>query len=257
MFFDLSSVERITSDAIAVLLAVMARSMRERQVSFGGNQPMSEKAQRVLAASGFYDLVQTKQTVATDPLGRIKRRDSKKVEAATASELIRFGGRCLHEKEMVCQAAYSAMLECMGNSNNHASGIEHVEETWWATVYVDPDRRRACFTFVDMGVGIFKSLKIKTNRKVLRLFGLDRDDRILQDLFAGVIGSRTQLPFRGKGLPRIRKLADSRRLQEVKVLTNDVFGDVSGGVYRLINGHFHGTLIYWEVDDASYTHAAS
>ena len=147
-----------------------------------------------------------------------------------------------------CTAAYRVLIESMLNTHNHAAKPEANLETWWATVYADKARKRVCFTFVDTGVGIFKSVRLGTLRTLYRAFGVKTDADILRDMLHGKVESSTRIPYRGKGLPAIYNLSQLGRIKSLVIIANEVYANVSAGEYRMLPVAFRGTLLYWETE---------
>jgi hypothetical protein len=142
----------------------------------------------------------------------------------------------------------------MANTKGHAAGrnspnsrSEKPPETWWATVYADAGRKKICFTFVDTGVGIFRSIRIRTVRKIYDFFGGKDDTDILRDMLDGRVPSSTTLSFRGKGLPYMNRLARTNRISSLVIVANDVYANVGSNTFTKLKDPFHGTLVYWEV----------
>ncbi len=168
------------------------------------------------------------------------------MEPRTSRDLIHHGRRAIHGEARRCSAAYRTLIESINNTHNHAAGDGAAEETWWATVYADPERGRVCFTFVDTGVGIFRSVNIGVWRRIYKGLGLRDDADILRDILLGNVASRTGKPFRGKGLPAIYALSKSGEIKSLVIIANDVYGNVDRGEFRVMRTSFRGTLLYWE-----------
>jgi hypothetical protein len=100
---------------------------------------------------------------------------------------------------------------------------------------------------VDTGVGIFRSVRLGTVRKIYNLFGGRNDSDILRDMLQGKVPSSTKLAFRGKGLPYMNRLALQQRISSLVIVANNVYANVSSGDFKLLQVHFHGTLVYWEI----------
>ena len=139
------------------------------------------------------------------------------------------------------------MIECMNNTRNHASGQQDHQETWWATVYADVERERACYTFLDTGVGIFQSVPIGKLRKFFKMVGIQDDAKMLRDILHGKVESSTRQPFRGKGLPAIYGLLHRRSIKSLVIVANEVYANVERDEFRVMRTSFKGTLLYWEV----------
>jgi hypothetical protein len=245
----LEEVETLTPDAVAVLVATIKNELVDRGTRFQGDQPVAEKPRETLLESGFFDHVHSAQPITYKAKGRIQEKKSRKVEPQTARELIHLASRVLSGSPHKCPAAYRALIECMNNTHNHAAGDRSDRETWWAVVHADLERRRACYTFVDTGVGILKSVKIKGLLRIFRTLGWRDNSDILKKIFHGEIESSTGRSFRGKGLPAIFQLAKRQAIESLIVVTNDVYANVSTGEYRSMPVTFKGTLLYWEVRD--------
>jgi len=246
---DLTGVSLITTEAIAALTAKLS-SMRSTTVR--GNLPVDNCARQVLLQSGFFEHVRSVTPLPQGQLGKIKERNSKQVEATTARELIECGvsqafGNLI--KSDATRATYMALIELMGNTHNHASGKRLEVEPWWATAYGDAVRKRVCYSFLDTGVGIFKSVKMSPFQRTFRKLGFGNNAQLLKEILAGLIESRTGLPYRGKGLPTIYQKSQGGDLKSLFIIANDVFADIPNGVYRTLETPFPGTLFYWECEE--------
>jgi hypothetical protein len=249
LVLDLSKVQTITTDAIAALIA----TVRRLDVFFRGNLPANPDAQRMLLESGFFDYVSSTQQLPKMKRGSIEQQRSKMVEPLVAKELVHFGTEGIFGASHKCTAAYSTLIECMANTRNHASGNtkrsekRKPPETWWATVYADAGRKKVCFTFVDTGVGIFRSVRLGMVRKLYNFLGGKQDTDILRDMLQGKVPSSTRFSYRGKGLPFINRLANQKRISSLVIVANDVYANVSSGTFEMLPVQFHGTLVYWEI----------
>ncbi len=251
VLLDLTDVTLITPEAIAALAATISPfSMPYTLVR--GNLPSDPDAKRILLESGFFDRVISTIKLPKGQLGKITKRESKRVEPTTARELIDCGTSQafgVKKKSHSTRAAYTTLIELMGNTHNHASKEREGTETWWATAYGDSTRRRVCYSFLDTGVGIFKSVNLHWIRKTFRQMGLGENSKLMLDILQGHIESRTGLPYRGKGLPTIYEKSQSGNIKALFIMANDVYAGVSNNDYRTLNVPFHGTLFYWESEE--------
>lgn len=244
---DISSVSSLTPDAIAVLIATICKPKFSKR-NVRGNLPQDSLSQQILVASGFFDHVKRRVNLPKVlDKGIITQRRSKKVESETAAELIHRGSSILHGRSLPSKPAYRVLIEAMGNTHNHAAGDGHTRETWWATVYVDRKRERICFCFVDTGVGIFKSVKVRRIKRIYNLIRGKTDADLLRDMLEGKVQSSTGLPYRGRGLPSINTLRKRHELQKLIIVTNNVYADVTDENFYILKALFRGTLLYWEI----------
>jgi hypothetical protein len=243
---DLSEVTLITTDAVAALVATLKRIPG----GFRGNLPQDSLAQEILIQSGFFHHVKSVQPLPQVLQGLITQEQSKKVQPDLAAHLIHVGTARIHGSKRPCQPAYRVLIESMNNTHNHAAKEQHGEQTWWATVYADVQRKTVCYTFVDTGVGIFRSVRLKGIRKiyrgVTRLVGVKTDANILRDMLQGKIESSTGVSYRGKGLPAIYRHAEAGRIKSLVIIANGVYANVSKDEYINLDTEFRGTLLYWE-----------
>jgi len=249
VFVNLSRVKRITPDAIALLVSLVMGIGRRHKVRISGNYPAAQGATEMIRASGFDEYLKSSGPPPATTRGAIVKRDfvtdSRRAEPGRAKELIDFAAKNDHDIARL-RPAYENLLECMSNTHQHASKLEGTEY-WWASVFQDRSRCCDCFTFVDMGVGIFESIELNLRLKIHRLSGLGRVE-IMRKLLAGEIPSSTGLAYRGKGLPSIvESLRGRRLLARLVIVTNDVYVDVGANRFEHMPCPLKGLLLYWEV----------
>jgi len=243
VFIELGDVKRMTIDGVGVLLAIVRNAPFD--VGVAGNRPKDPKVRETLEDSGFFGFVSSRdKPPKTETRGRIFKRYHDKVDALIAQALINHVSEKLYGAQRRMQPCQSILLEAMQNTKNHAGSAGRTT-WWWATALVDSDKGKAYFCFVDRGVGIMKSVKVRPIRKAIG--AVTGTPGILRDILKGEIGSRTGLAFRGKGLPWIYETAKQGRVQNLVVIANDVYGAATADNYQSLSPGFGGTLIAWEV----------
>jgi hypothetical protein len=140
----------------------------------------------------------------------------------------------------------------MANTREHAQSrnfnVKRNRKNWWAAAAFDDQKGEAYFACVDLGVGIFNSLQVRSfRRRFFRGAGILSNADLLQSILRGRIESTTGVPFRGKGLPAIYEAARSGRIRELVLLSNDAYANVDRDDYREISPPFEGTILAWEV----------
>jgi hypothetical protein len=253
VFVDLAEVTVMTPDAIAGLLATINHNDRGRGL-ISGNVPRNQAAHKMLNGSGFREYVRSNDpSLFRATLGKIQKRSKSRDTLQTrfhqsvAGELIEFATKMLTGAPKHHGPSYSIFCEAMLNTMNHASPNDSDDEPWWASVYFDESRTRACFTFIDQGRGIFKSHRLTARLNVLKHLTILSHAEILQRLFQGSIPSTTGLPGRGNGIPGMYNHSKAGRISSFTLLTNDVVGEAETETYRMLKNSFRGTIIYWEV----------
>jgi anti-anti-sigma regulatory factor len=254
VYVDLSSVKTITPDAIAVLVAIIRRS-QHHGARIRGNVPEETVAQQMLNDSGFRAYVTNSPGYRPPPaMGKILKRTAtgevsqNRFDQHLARTVIEFATEKITGVAQPHRPSFSVFCEAMLNTWNHAAGIRVSHEPWWASVYCDGKRRRASFTFVDLGVGIFRSHRLTMALKLLNTMRLLDHGQLLGRIFQGQIPSTTRLPGRGNGIPGMYEHCKAGRIRRFTVLANDAIGDGESDNYRQLSATFPGTLIYWEIE---------
>ena len=178
---NLTSVTHITVDAITALIAEIL-SLRGKRI-VNGNNPSNQACRDLLVQSGFFDHVKSRLPLSAAQKGRIAPRKSHRVEGATAKDLIRIGTEAAFGSSRKSYPAYSALIEYMSNTHNHATGSreQYGAEMWYSTVYGDALSQSVSYAFLDTGVGIFRSVRFTFPLRALCAVGL-RDSPALQTL---------------------------------------------------------------------------
>jgi hypothetical protein len=198
VFVNLSAVRKITPEAIAVLLALIYRT-RSALSMISGNLPTDPDCRQVINRSGFRDYVRTNDNYQQyDLLGKVRKRSGSvetiqaKYDQRVALELIEFAMDKLTGRRRSHGPSFAMYGELMLNTLNHASSTIGTREPWWASVYCDTDRKTACFTFIDQGVGIFGSHSLNLILQVSSSLRIKRRGDIMKMLLEGKIQSSTK-----------------------------------------------------------------
>jgi len=172
---------------------------------------------------------------------------SHKAEPDRAKRLVDFAASNPVDRQRL-KLTYGHLMECMANTHEHA-GARPGEKMWWASVFKDTRRSCDCFTFIDMGVGIFHSQELGIRLLVSKITGSRPD--ILHELLLGKIRSSTDKNYRGRGLPGLHDECIAGRIARLTIGTNDVIADVANGKYSTLPKGLRGVLLYWEVPHES------
>lgn len=249
IIIDTSRVEIVTVEALLLLLANIKRSS-QRCGRIGGNEPTNAKVRKIFAQSGFYDFFakQPRAYQKQHNTGLLKRREGKRVRESVCAELVHYTSIQLFGTKRKNGGLYRALIECMANTRDHAKIGVSDPEAWWVTVFYDDETHIAHFAFLDTGVGIFKSARLQGFLKQLgRFFNVVTRPDVLVDILDANLGSRTNLPYRGKGLPSIRRALDRKQIRNLKILTNDALLDATSRKGITLDHSFRGTCLTWEI----------
>jgi hypothetical protein len=250
VFVDLSQVTTITPEAITGLLA----TIHIPRALISGNVPNDAKAAQMINSSGFREYVRSEKGYqSVDLHGRVhsakgvREVSEIRFNQVRAESLALFAIKALGGPPPPPGPSYDIFCEGMLNTLTHARWKSGHRETWWASTYVDADGKRACFTFIDQGVGIFGSQRFWTRIQIDSLLGgLTKGDFLLR-LLKGEIPSSTRFPGRGNGIPEMYDHCKAGRIQNLKILSGDALADAETDTYRRLPTSFVGTLLYWEV----------
>jgi hypothetical protein len=249
LFVDLSSTHVVTCDAIAVLAAVIESGICPAGIA--GNWPADDSAKQLMFNAGFHKRVRVTEPIQAQNRGKIINRKvflekiDTEVSTEPARELVEFAKQQLG-REVEDKPAYGTLIDLADNTYNHASANMKGQVSWWATVYCDIERHKACYSFVDIGIGIFKSRKFLERVRHLNTRLFTHRDVQMRLLLERKLPSRTGLPYRGRGLPWIYESGKAGRLDSLVIVANDIFAKPLEGEYRFLPQPFRGTFLYWE-----------
>jgi hypothetical protein len=249
--FDLSNIIKFTPESIAVLAACIASKNFTNNMGSRGNLPKNYILRKVFADSGFFEHVnlidKRSRTTPTNSAKLLHKVTNHKVETSIAKETCRYmmartGSKYVDDLEPL----YVILVEAMQNTNNHASADTKIGYDWWLYQYEDKSKDIIHFTFLDIGVGVFKSLSV-TNwiRKLTDTANFTSNLDLVDDLLAGKIRSRTLRKDRGKGIPQIYDQSKDDLFKDFYILSNNIFINTKTDVKVKLDEEFHGTLYYW------------
>lgn len=247
--------EKITTDAILVLRAVISE-FHHNGVYFTGDIPSNKEVQQVLLESGFFEELRINFKYERNTKNNIKTHKKKRVESALTSDLIAQAAETVWNEKKRCNGIQRTLIECMGNTFDHAWLRRSHRECWFLSVYHNEQERKVSFAFVDLGVGIFESIKRKKYSGAIKQFfervsGQYKDNAELLKLIIHEEIKRTRSgdKHRGRGLPGIYKAFERNQLSNLTIISNNVFANFAPENYRLIKNYFVGTFIYWELHE--------
>ena len=259
VFIDLEGVEDMTAEVIVVLLSRIRNPSFNRGAASRGNVPKSSVARDMLAESGFYFHVDSSSKVKPPRHGRITRRDGDLVDSEESDGLITEVAETLPMDKAQEDGIQATAIECMTNTKEHASGSKNRRKTtWWFSAYCNPETKKAQFAFVDLGIGIFRSLE-RRGEQWLKKIGIGVSLESRSDLLRALLSgrsredqsnsrrrSRTGIQYRGKGLPNMAKRNRLGHTRRLVIVSNDIYADVERDEYRQLEQEFSGTIICWE-----------
>lgn len=255
---DLRDTERLSVDAIVLLLAHVGNPHYLRGRDIAGTVPLRKDLRKFLIDSGFFEHVHyggkapSRARSTSGRRGIISTRTDKRVATGLARDVTTYGTRLSFGAPRQYHPVYSTIIECMANTHNHAHPHSVGDTHWWLAVGKVPNSGRVAYAFVDLGVGILKGRKFQAvldlYTKMRELFAGDTRVEAFSDILAGRVASKTGRPYRGKGLPAIFKAYQNGRIKRLVISANEIFADFDQGGPRLLRqSPFPGTFLYWEI----------
>ena len=245
---SMKNVTEIGSDALVMLIAHLKDPKFRINSDITGDVPDDKSVLEVLTESGFFRHVKSRYS-ALPTTSQIVGRQGKRINQATIAEMITFAGNAIHGKRIKMGGIYRVYIEAMANTHDHACTETRTNESWWTTAYYDRTRQVVVFCLLDTGVGIFKSAKLRRMRdQLMRVFGIRNNATILSSILNGDLGSRTGLPYRGKGLPAMKIEFNRGQIKNLIVAANDALCELNPDRQLMIDPPIQGTFLSWEYD---------
>lgn len=250
---DISQIESLSTDAIALLVAcVNDNNFLGKYGQIIGNAPSKIELTKLFVESGFYQHVQSENQILkhvdqTDK-NLLHRESHVKVQSDIAKKACQLGTKHVFNNESPFPIVYEMLIEAMSNTNNHANREEKGKTKWWLYVYNAPNNK-TCYSFVDLGVGIFDSVPVALYKKVAMLLNFSHNADLVKDLLEGRIKSREKIDqnIRGKGIPQIARNSESDKICRAYIISNDVKIDLKTKSAERLENNFNGTFLYWEL----------
>ncbi len=242
---DFSNISKVTPDALVLLIAKINNAKFCNGTRIYGNKPLKPEIDEIFRQSGFYKLIRIEKTQPEQ--GLLHTMKNTIVDTQVAVEARKLTASKTFGNDNKIRPLYRTLIECMANTTKHAKGANYRNETWWMIVLNNRTTKITSFSFIDTGVGIFKSTKMKTLTKFAIKIGLRSNITILKDLVEGKIQSSTGLPYRGKGLPKIYKDYTNGDLHNLHIISNNVYANFKENIFVELDNPLNGTFFYWEI----------
>ena len=255
----LDDLEYLDYTAVTVLISVMI-TFKSKNIAFNGSFPKNQALKRLLFNSGFlkhiHEPFENSLHYSIGNPHQIFTRANKEVNSELGFYVMQEASETIWGAKRVCKGLQRTLLELMQNTNNHAGRNEKGSMHWWLSVNHDKKNNKVKFVFVDYGIGIFESLKSKPEEskwfnfnKILTRLTSPKNTEIFRQLLEGELHMTvTGKPYRGKGLPGIKEVMDRNQISELRIISNDVYSNVSKSEYIELRNKFSGTLVYWELN---------
>lgn len=264
IYLNFDELIEISPTGLLLLLSEIHRTrLLHGQSHVYGNYPKDARIEKLLAESGFFELLgirsRKKPSKRTYPLARIPFVSNTKLatgEPRKLREELLGDAITIHPK--IRSRLYRALTEAMINVGQHAypEGTRRLHATrgrWWLAGHFNKKKQELQITFSDLGVGIPETLPKMYAWEVIwaalsLIPGIKPHDGEM--IMAGmVIGrSRTGQSHRGKGLNDLRSLIEQAGAGELLIFSRKgmyQYNPDSGEKTKNFSRSIGGTLIKW------------
>jgi len=262
VFFDLTQVTYMGPETLTYLCAFVKEDKIIKNNVVKGNVPNDPIIKQMFKKSGFYDLMSSgfsSNNESKDVDNKlIYKKTQERVESTLAGDVCKSAmEHTFGTSDPKHQRFYRILIECMGNTWNHANYADRSETySWWLLAYKEPSTKITKFCFLDLGIGIFGSLEYKYKEhklnELLKWFKPNKNKETLGKIFKGQRRTSTkELAGRGQGLNYIYSLVKKdKTIKNFTLISNDIIARIGYNaddkIDKIKNG-FIGTLYYWEI----------
>lgn len=265
VFVDLSHVRKLGNGAILVLLSQMIK-FKSNGIDFNGNFPKDNRCRKQLKDSGFipnlYEITceeEDKYVIGKEG-NKIYTHGQKNVNPILSNDIISYTSERVWGTPQRCIGVQRALIELMQNTNNHAAYNVTGEKHWWLCVDYDNSMNKVYFSFIDFGVGVFRSLENKQTdskfyrvlEKLKNIYHYGDNAELLKLLLNGEVHkTASQDYYRGKGLPGIVKEFHNNSMSNLTIITNEAIARLATQEYKVLKNPLNGTFVAWEIDNSN------
>lgn len=250
ILIDISHVTIMSYEIIPVLISFIKNKKYFYDGQIHGNAPDKQDLKKIFTESGFYDFVNSKGNFKSATENLLHQESNFKVKPEIAGRVTDLIESALdfNITEDELEAIYNIFIELMSNTHHHADIKKYGLTKWWLFAHCAKDEIN--ITFIDQGIGIFKSRVVKEKVKKL---GLDLNVLtnlvLVDDLLDGKIQSRISIDneIRGKGLPQIVEYSQLDVFESFYIVTNDIWINLKNRDRKKLSNNFNGTLINFTI----------
>lgn len=255
VFVNLKYVISIDLEAIVLLLGIMAE-YNTKNIRFNGYLPDDESSKQKLVDSGFLNqLFPTGEKYNFGSERGIYTHGTNVFDQELSYDIVSNSLVAVFGEKRRSQGSQKLLIEAMKNTISHAGAGTDNRRHWWLSVKKDAHNKKATFTFLDYGVGIFKSLSTKgehdpgyTWLEKNTQLGV-KNHKILKKIMSGELQhvTRSKKHKQGNGLPGMKSALDNNYISKLTILSNDVLADIGQDSYEQLKTQFSGTMIQFDI----------
>lgn len=246
---DISKITNLSPDIIILQMAVL-KDKKSMRVGINGNAPKDPNLRKIFIESGLYNFVRSR--------GRKRVADNNKLWKHSTNNQVK--GEIAGEAVTICKNLfkqnsinydtdniYNLLVEAMSNTINHADK-KKANINWWLYYFIDENEKTIKYSFIDLGVGIFKSASFDSYRRFANIFVPGNSLLVKPFLEGKIVSSReNDNKISGKGVRQIINCAENPEFTKFTIITNDQIINVKDKTNQSLSRNFDGTFIHFEV----------
>lgn len=251
IYFDLSKIKSITTEAIMYIIALIRNLKRTKtlRVMCEGNLPEDSSARKVIEKSGFYRFVKTEaQRLYTPDTSQIQVSSGLQADCVLAARICDFVQREAQTNRRGTKILYRMIMELMTNTQQHA--YQEASNAMFGNWYIYAEDMPSCihFVFLDTGAGIPATIRKGFGEKVQDLLRNDDAAYIASAFNKEAFRTATKQEYRGKGLPEIYAHVVEGIAADFRIISGQGMCHIQsdGQIVAVENSiDFRGTLFIW------------
>lgn len=220
-FFDSSNVEKVTTDVLVYIIAIMRniKCNKIKQYSFAGNLPKKEETKRDFEESGLYKYVQTKNGLLPPNNEKMQIITGRSTDATPVKQICEFVMKKFGANKTQTRFLYVTIIELMSNVVHHAyNDKEEIMYPCWY-LYAEYKDDKIKFVFIDTGLGIATTVRKRIYEKI-KFITSDAD--LIESAFNGEFRTETRQPNRGLGMPALKSyVIDEKKFSDFYVMSGN------------------------------------
>lgn len=246
---DISKITNLSTDIIILQIAIL-KDKKSMRVGISGNAPEDPNLRKIFIESGLYNFVKSR--------GKKRVADNNKLWKHSTNNQVK--GEIAGEAVAICKSLfeqnginydtdnmYNLLVEAMSNTINHADK-EKANINWWLYYFIDENEKTIKYSFIDLGIGIFKSASFNSYRRFANIFVPGNSLLVKPFLEGKIISSReNDNEISGKGVRQIINCAKNPEFIKFSIITNDQIINVKEKTSQSLSYNFDGTFIHFEV----------
>ena len=246
---DISKITVLTPDTITLMMAKLNEKY-SKKVGLRGNAPENPILKSMFVESGLYDFVKSRGNFQVSQNNKLwKHSTNKEVRGEIAGDAISVCRKLFLTNGIIYDTdhLYNLLVEAMSNTMNHADKKKS-NVNWWLYYYIDEAEQILKYSFIDLGIGIFKSASFDSFREFAKHFYGGNQLLVKPFLDGKIISSREKdKEISGKGVKQIISCAKLEEFNKFTIITNDIKINVKTQESEVLNTDFEGTFIYFEI----------